>query len=82
MTQPGESDFWAPRWEVEIERNGLWPLKWSWTVRYINNGAREYHSRSGEARTKDKAQRKAAAARVSIERDDLLMREVEGEPLQ
>lgn len=77
MTLPGDSDyFWTPRFEIEIQRDGLWPLRWSWHVSYINNRDRIYHYRSGEARTKDRAQRKAAAARISIERDDLVVRDV------
>lgn len=58
-------------WRIDIKRDGIWPLPWSWAV--VNEDTIQV--RVGSARTKDRAQHKAAAARVSMERDDLEIRE-------
>lgn len=65
----------VPEWEIRIEHDGMWPNRWTWQVWYTCYEPIEVHVRSGSARTKDKAQRAAAAARVSIERDDLTIHE-------
>jgi len=58
-------------WTITIERNGMWPCRWTWDVQYFDYVTMEFHSRHGDARTRDRAQHKAATARVSIEHDDL-----------
>lgn len=59
-------------WTMEISRNGMWPFKWEWKVIY-SAGPPRYgvDLRLGCALTKERARRKMAAARVSIERDDV-----------
>jgi hypothetical protein len=58
-----------PRWEVTIERDGLWPTPWRWRV--WAKGPGDYRLRSGETFTKDRARRKAMKAKLSMERDDV-----------
>jgi len=53
--------------EIRIEHDGLWPMRWGWTVIYSPTST----IRSGFAFSKDRAQRAAARARLSIERDDV-----------
>lgn len=64
-------------WETEITHDGMWPLKWQWKVRRRNTS--DYHSdlRLGSARTKERAQRAAVKARLSIERETLRIVEVD-----
>jgi hypothetical protein len=59
----------VPRWEVKIERNGIWPTPWCWEV-WCKDGV-NYRLRRGETFTKDRARRKAMKAKVSMERDDV-----------
>lgn len=69
----------SSEWEITIEHDGLWPLRWSWRV--VNTRWEDGHchvsSRTGEARTKDRAQEKAAHGRLSIEREDFHLVEAE-----
>jgi hypothetical protein len=57
------------RWEVTIERRGMWPTRWCWAVWRKAPG--DYRFRMGDAFTKDRARRKAIKAKVSMERDDV-----------
>jgi hypothetical protein len=63
-------------WETEITRNGIWPTSWCWEVWRKQGYERDL--RTGYAMTKDRARRKAAEARISMERDDVKWTEVVG----
>lgn len=64
MSETGEVS-----WEVEITHDGWWPFKWSWTVeRRIGYDVKW---RRGDALTKDRARRKALAAKRSMQEDDV-----------
>jgi len=55
-------------WETTVEHDGMWPFPWSWRV--IKRGDRTA-LRSGGAISRERAQRKAIRARLSMEREDL-----------
>ena len=57
------------RWEVTIDKGGLWPARWRWVV-WRKDGI-HYDLRQGSAITKDRAHRKAAEAKVSMQQDDI-----------
>lgn len=62
--------------EVELEHDGIWPTRWTWTVRREERdelGAipGTFSVRFGDALTKDRARRKALRARRSMEADDV-----------
>lgn len=62
------------KWTITIERDGGWPFPWNW---YVCRQDEHYNidSRMGWALTKDRAHRKVAKARISIERDDTRIEE-------
>jgi hypothetical protein len=47
------TDWQAPTWTTEIERNGMWPTVWSWYVSYTCYRENQSHSRMGSSMTKD-----------------------------
>ena len=60
-------------WEVELTRDGMFPFPWRWKV-VMFIGGRYERSRQGDALTKDRAHRKAAAAKISMTQDDVILR--------
>jgi hypothetical protein len=63
--------------EIKIERNGMWPFYWRWSVMRDEIDERgqstpsAFAFRFGEATTKDRARRKALKVRRSLEEDDV-----------
>jgi hypothetical protein len=56
-------------WEIEITRDGMWPFVWEWQT--WKRWGYKQDLRVGSAMTKERARKKALAAKRSMENDDV-----------
>jgi hypothetical protein len=66
-----EQSYPQVEWQVEIKKNGFWPLRWSWVVHRRQVNPYNSSCRIGESFTKDCARRKALKVKRSMEDDDV-----------